>query len=457
MSDRKAAVVILAAGKGTRMKSARHKVLHPIGGQPMILHLIDTLSGIELAQRILVVGSGREQVETAMAGRDVELVLQEPQLGTGHAVSAATGSLASDIDDVIILYGDTPFLEAATLERLISERRKPLEDGESPAIVVLGFRPADPGDYGRLVVDAHGRLDRIVEARDASESERALDLCNSGVMAVEARRLASLLARVRNDNAKGEYYLTDIVHLARAEGRQAVVVEATEAQLLGVNSRQDLAAAEAVFQRRARERAMDEGVGLVAPETVFFSFDTRLAPDVEVEPHVVFCPGVTVESGAVIRSFSHLEGAHVASGAVIGPYARIRPGSVIGEEARIGNFVEVKKSTLERGAKANHLAYLGDARIGEKANIGAGTITCNYDGFDKFQTEIGAGAFIGSNSSLIAPARIGRGAIVGAGSAIGGEVPDDALALSRGEKTVKDGWAAGFRRRKSSRSSDRES
>jgi len=452
MSDRKTAAVILAAGKGTRMKSTRHKVLHPVGGQPMILYLIDTLSKLGLAQRILVVGAGREQLASAMIGHDVELAVQEPQLGTGHAVMAAMDTLDGDIDDVLVLYGDTPFLEAETLLRLLSERRRPLEEGTPPAIAVLGFRPADPGGYGRLVVDAHGRLARIVEARDASDAERTLDLCNSGVMAVEGPLLASLLARVRNDNAKGEYYLTDIVALARRDGRQAVVVEAAEAELLGINSQQDLAAAEAVFQAQARARAMEAGVRLTAPETVFFSFDTELGPDVEVEPYVVFGRGVTVESGAVIRAFSHLEGAHVANGAMIGPYARLRQGSVIGKQARVGNFVEIKKATLEAGAKANHLAYLGDAHIGEKANIGAGTITCNYDGFEKSRTEVEAGAFIGSNSSLVAPVRIGRGAIVGAGSAIGGEVPGDALALTRAERVIKDGWAARFRRRKTRRS-----
>ena len=447
-SDRKTAVVILAAGKGTRMKSARHKVLHAVGGRPMILYLLETLSAIEVAQRILVVGAGREQLEAALCEQDVEFALQEPQLGTGHAVMAAQDAIAGDVEDVLVLYGDTPFLAPDSLERLLLARRRPTADETPPAVAVLGFRPAEPGSYGRLVVDDEGRLERIVEAKDATDDERSLELCNSGVMAVEAGLLGTLLAGLGNDNAKGEYYLTDIVALARKAGRGAVVVEASESELLGINSRADLAAAEAVFQTQARQRAMAAGVSLVAPETVFFSFDTQLAADVEIEPHVVFGPGVVVESGAVIRAFSHLEGVRVGPGAVIGPYARLRPGSVIGEKARVGNFVEIKKATLAAGAKANHLAYLGDAQIGEGANIGAGTITCNYDGFDKYRTEIGPGAFIGSNSSLVAPVRIGRGAIVGAGSAIGGEVPEDALALTRAEKTVKDGWAARFRQRK---------
>jgi len=456
MSAAETAAVILAAGHGTRMKTEIHKVLHPVGGRPMLDYLLETLTALALDRTVLVVGAGRAQVEAAVAGRDVEIAVQEPQLGTAHAVMAARDALGDVSGDVLILYGDTPFLSAETLERLLRSRRVARDGGDAPGLAVLGFRPAEPGAYGRLVVGEDGSLERIVEAREASEAERALGLCNSGVMTVEAGLLADALGRVGNDNAKGEYYLTDIVAIARAMGRSAIVVEAAEAELLGVNSRADLAAAEAVFQAGARARAMENGASLVAPETVFFSFDTELGRDVTVEPNVVFGPGVQVADGARIRAFSHLEGARVEAAAEVGPYARLRPGTVIGPKAKIGNFVEVKKATLEEGAKANHLAYLGDAWIGAGANIGAGTITCNYDGFSKHKTDIGPGAFIGSNTALVAPVRIGSGAIVGAGSAIGGEIPADALALTRGERTIKDGWAARFRERKAGKGGDKK-
>jgi len=453
MSDSETTAIVLAAGKGTRMKSARAKVLHPVGGRPMLFYLLDTLDALGVARRVLVVGAEREQVAAAVEGCDIPLAVQEPQLGTGHAVMAAGEALDEFIGDILVLYGDTPFITAATLERLLAAKRASGVSGERPGLAVLGFRPADPGAYGRLVLDKDGHLERIVEAKDAGESERAIGLCNSGVMAVEGSLLSEALAQISNDNAKGEYYLTDIVAIARTMGRSAAVAEAGEEELLGVNSRADLATAEAVFQSVARSRAMENGATLVAPESVFFSHDTLLGQDVTVEPHVVFGPGVQVADGAVIRAFSHLEGASVHSGAEIGPYARLRPGTTVGEAAKVGNFVEVKKASLAPGAKANHLAYLGDAQVGANANIGAGTITCNYDGFSKHRTEIGAGAFIGSNSALVAPVTIGEGAIVGAGSAIAEDVPADALGLTRAEQTTKDGWAKRFRERQGKKTS----
>lgn len=443
-SDTKAAV-ILAAGKGTRMKSSLHKVLHPVGGRPMIDHLLDTLDRTGIGHRILVVGAGRKQVERHIADRHVQIAVQEPQLGTGHAVMAALPALDGDFGDVLVLYGDTPLIPADILTKMLTARRTVLPDGTMPGLVVLGFRPDDPAAYGRLVTNGQGVLDRIVEYKDASPDERAIDLCNSGVMAFDGTLLPTLLSRIGNDNAKGEYYLTDAVAIARDMGRQAVVVEADQDVLTGVNDRADLAFMEAVFQKHARARAMDEGATLIAPETVYFSHDTILGRDVVVEPHVVFGPKVNVADGATIRAFSHLEGADVKQGAVIGPYARLRPGAVIGAKAKIGNFVEVKKSVLEEGAKANHLSYIGDAHVGAGANIGAGTITCNYDGYLKHRTEIGAGAFIGSNTALVAPVTIGAGAIIGAGSTISRDVKADALSLTRAEQDSRDDWAVRFR------------
>ncbi|MFQ5347006.1 MAG: bifunctional UDP-N-acetylglucosamine diphosphorylase/glucosamine-1-phosphate N-acetyltransferase GlmU [Rhodothalassiaceae bacterium] len=443
MTDHAIAAVILAAGKGTRMKSRLPKVLHPIGGRAMLHHLLDTLDRLSIARWVLVVGAEGDRVAASVAERDIAVVRQEPQLGTAHAVVMALPALADFAGDVLVVYGDTPLLEANTLAALVAARRE-----SAAGIALLGFRPVDPGDYGRLVTDAAGDLERIVEAREARAAERAIGLCNSGVMVFDGALLPQLLERIGNDNEKGEYYLTDAVAIARETGRRTVIVEATEEAVLGVNSRADLARAEAIFQRRMRLAAMASGVTLTAPETVFFSHDTRLGADVTVAPHVVFGPGVEVAEGAVIGAFSHLEGARVAAGAHVGPFARLRPGAVVGEGAKVGNFVEVKNAVLGAGAKASHLSYLGDATIGAGANIGAGTITCNYDGFLKSRTEIGDGAFIGSNSALVAPVRIGAGAIVGAGSAIARDVPDDALALTRARQVTREGWAASFRARR---------
>lgn len=423
------------------MKSALHKVLHPIAGRPMLLHLLASVEALEPERRVVVVGAGREQVEAAVAGRGVAIAVQAQQLGTGHAVAQARTALEGFAGDVLILYGDVPLVRSETMRAMLDR----LNAADAPASVVLGFRPADPAAYGRIVADEAGRIGKMVEFKDASCDERAIDLCNSGLMAARAEDLFALLARVGNDNAAGEYYLPDIVMLAAADGRASAVIETDAGEVAGVNSRAELAGVEAAWQTRRRAAAMADGVTLIAPETVFFSHDTVLARDVTVEPHVVFGPGVTVDEGVTIHAFSHLEGAHVRSGAEIGPYARLRPGADIGPHAKVGNFVEIKKATLGEGAKANHLSYIGDASVGAGANIGAGTITCNYDGFFKYRTEIGAGAFIGSNSALVAPVRVGEGAIVGAGSVLTADVGADALALVRPPQTEKAGWAKRFR------------
>ncbi|API58329.1 UDP-N-acetylglucosamine diphosphorylase/glucosamine-1-phosphate N-acetyltransferase [Tardibacter chloracetimidivorans] len=435
------AAVVLAAGMGTRMKSDLHKVLHPLAGRPMLFHLLDSVAALDPERQVVVAGARREQVESALAGLDVKLVTQEPQLGTGHAVLQAKGVLAGFDGDVLILYGDVPLVTTATMRRMLDR----LHEADSPAAVVLGFRPTDPLAYGRVIAGPDGIIEKMVEYKDATDAERAVDLCNSGLMAVRSTDLFGLLARVGNSNAAGEYYLPDIVMLAAADGRRSAVVETGADEVAGVNSRSELALVEAEWQRRRRLAAMTDGVTLIAPETVWFSHDTAVGRDVVVEPNVVFGPGVQVEDGVVIHAFSHLEGATVKSGAKVGPYARLRPGAVIGEKARVGNFVEVKAATLGAGAKANHLSYIGDASVGANANIGAGTITCNYDGFLKYRTEIGAGAFIGSNSALVAPVKIGDGAVVGAGSVVTMDVEADALAVARARQANMPGWAAKFR------------
>ena len=435
MTNQKTAAVILAAGLGTRMKSNRPKCAHPIGGRPMLTHLLETVDALGAEPAVTVIGPGMEDLARIAGGRPV--AVQERRLGTGHAVQSALEALenAGGLDgDVLVLYGDTPLITRGTLERMLAARR----GADDPAVVVLGFRPLDAAQYGRLVLHAEGHLERIVEFKDASAEERTVELCNSGVMCIDGGALPALLERLDNDNAKGEYYLTDAVAHARAMGRTCVVGEGAEEELLGINSRLELAAAERVLQDRLRRRAMDNGATLVAPETVFFHSDTELGRDVVVEPSVVFGPGVTVADGALIRAFSHLEGVNVGPGAQVGPYARLRPGTTVGAEARIGNFVEVKQATVEEGAKVNHLSYIGDARVGEGANVGAGTITCNYDGFGKHRTDIGRGAFIGSNTSLVAPVRVGDGALVGAGSTIARDVPDYALIL--GNPGKQKGW-----------------
>ncbi|MDA5193624.1 bifunctional UDP-N-acetylglucosamine diphosphorylase/glucosamine-1-phosphate N-acetyltransferase GlmU [Govanella unica] len=446
MTSSDIAAIILAAGKGTRMKSSLHKVLHPVAGRPMLDHVMAAVASLDPVRQVVVVGNGREQVETAVKGR-ADTVVQEPQLGTGHAVQQAEAALKDFIGDVLILYGDVPLTSAETLRRMIDARRRPGADGQCPALVVLGFRPADTLAYGRLKLASDGSLDAIVEHKDASEDERRITLCNSGIMAVDGRLLFDFLGKLTNNNANGEYYLTDIVAIARARGLSAAVIETDETEVVGVNARGELAMVEAIYQRAARARAMADGATLIAPETVFFSYDTKLGRDVVVEPNVVFGPGVTVGDDVTIHAFSHLEGATVAAGAEVGPYARLRPGADLRAGAKVGNFVEIKKSVLEEGAKVNHLTYIGDARVGSRANVGAGTITCNYDGFNKFKTEIGAGAFIGSNSSLVAPVKIGDGAIIGAGSVVTKDVNTDSLAVTRAEQREIGGWAAKFRAR----------
>lgn len=438
---RPVAAIILAAGKGTRMKSDLHKVLHPIAGRSMLLHLIDSVGRLSPERVVVVTGAGREQVEAAVAPLGVGTALQAEQLGTGHAVAQARDALAGFDGDVLILYGDVPLVETATMKRMIAR----LSEADRPAAVVLGFRPSDPAAYGRVIADADGRIDRMVEFKDASTEERAVTLCNSGLMAVRSEDLFGLLDRVGNDNAAGEYYLPDIVMLAAGDGRHSAVIETGAGEVAGVNSRGELAVVEGDWQQRRRMRAMTEGATLIAPDTVWFSHDTVIGRDVVIEPHVVFGPGVTVADGVTIHAFSHLEGAKVATGADIGPYARLRPGADVREGARVGNFVEMKKAVLGPGAKANHLTYLGDAEVGAGANIGAGTITCNYDGFLKYRTVIGEGAFIGSNSALVAPVTIGAGAIVGAGAVVTSDVEADALALVRAERQTKAGWAKRFR------------
>ncbi|WP_394647891.1 bifunctional UDP-N-acetylglucosamine diphosphorylase/glucosamine-1-phosphate N-acetyltransferase GlmU [uncultured Sphingomonas sp.] len=438
MPSRNIAVVVLAAGKGTRMKSDLHKVLHPIAGRPMLLHLLGAAQTLSPERTVVVTGAGREQVEAAVAPLGAKIAVQAEQLGTGHAVMQAEAALAGFDGDVLILYGDVPLVRAETMRAMIDR----LNAADAPSVVVLGFRPADPGAYGRLIVgEGSDRLEKIVEFKDASAEERAVTLCNTGLMAARSADLFALLAKLGNDNAAGEYYLTDVVELSG----KAAVIEADAGEVTGVNSRGELAMVEAAWQQARRAHAMADGATLIAPETVWFAHDTRLGRDVVIEPNVVFGPGVTVGDGATIHAFSHLEGAEVGANAQVGPYARLRPGAVLAEQAKVGNFVEVKKANVGVGAKVSHLTYIGDADVGAHANIGAGTITCNYDGFFKYRTVIGAGAFIGSNSALVAPVTIGDGAIVGAGSVVVRDVTADSLALARGRQEERGGWAKRFR------------
>ncbi len=433
------AIIVLAAGKGTRMKSNLHKVLHPIAGRPMLDHLLASAAELTPALQVVVVGAQREQLEAAL-GEQATIAVQEPPQGTGHSVKQAEAALGGFSGDVLILYGDVPFVRPETMRAMIARLHGP----DAPAVVVLGFEPADTLQYGRVIAEG-GRIARMVEHKDASADERACRLCNSGLMAARVDELFALLARVGNDNAQGEYYLPDVVNIALADGRAcAVVVTGDPGEVAGINSRAELAEAESRWQQRRRARAMDEGASLVAPETVWFSWDTQLGRDVAVEPNVVFGPGVTVADGVRIRAFCHIEGARLATGSEVGPYARLRPGTVLEENVKIGNFVEVKQSVLGKGAKASHLSYIGDAEVGAGANIGAGTITCNYDGYFKHKTVIGARAFIGSNASLIAPVKIGADAIVGASSAVSRDVADGELRLVRAEQMVKPGWADRF-------------
>jgi bifunctional UDP-N-acetylglucosamine pyrophosphorylase/glucosamine-1-phosphate N-acetyltransferase len=439
MTDR--AAVILAAGQGTRMRSPLPKVLHKVGGRVLLDRAIDAAQKLGCARIVVVAGAHSPQVAAHARNRlgDDAVAIQDPPLGTAHAVRAAEGALAGFAGDIVVTYADTPLLDAQAVAPLFEARAAGAD------LAVLGFYANDPGAYGRLVLGADGGLDRIVEAKDATDAELSIAACNSGVLAAPAALLFELLAQVRSDNAKGEFYLTDIVALARARGRKVAAVFTDEARVLGVNSQAELAVAEGLFQSAKRAYLLNEGVTMPAPDTVMFSFDTKIAPGATVEPYVVFGEGVTVAGGAVIRAFSHLEGASVAAGALIGPYARLRPGAEIGEDAHIGNFVEVKKTRIGKGAKANHLAYLGDGIVGAKANIGAGVIFCNYDGFDKHLTEVGEGAFVGSDTSLVAPVKIGAGAMTGSGSVITRDVAANALALERSPQVEKPGWAARFR------------
>jgi bifunctional UDP-N-acetylglucosamine pyrophosphorylase/glucosamine-1-phosphate N-acetyltransferase len=434
------AAVILAAGKGTRMKSATHKVLHKIAGRAMLEHLMASVAELGPERLAVVVGAGREQIEAAVGSRAVTC-LQEPQHGTGHAVQQAEVALAGFAGDVLVLYGDVPFVKAATMRAMLERLHAP----DAPAAVVLGLEPEDAGHYGRVIADDAGRILKMVEYKDADEDERACDLCNSGLLAARAADLFALLARVGNDNAQGEYYLPDIVNIAIADGRTCAVIVAESAdEVVGINSRAELAAAEARWQAARRMQAMDEGASLIAPETVFFSWDTAVGRDVTIEPNVFFGPGVTIADNVLVRANSHIEGAKLASGVKVGPFARLRPGTVLEEGSFVGNFVEVKNAVLGEGAKASHLTYLGDATIGAGANIGAGTITCNYDGYFKYKTVIGERAFIGSNSALIAPVTIGADAIIAAGSAVSRDVAPGEMRMVRAEQLIKPGWADRF-------------
>ena len=446
MSRSRFAAIILAAGEGTRLKSARPKVLHEIAARPMIGHVIDALKPLDPAATIIVIGRDMDSVARAVA--PLPTVVQSPARGTGDAVRAARGALAErlaqgGISDIVVLFGDTPLLRAETIAELLDTRRR----APAAAVAIAGMRPADPAAYGRLVLDRDGALLRIVDAKDASPDERAIGLCNGGIMAIDSRHAFDLMDRIGNDNAKREFYLTDIVAIARAQGLLCRVAELPAEELLGVNTRAELAAAEALMQHRLRRRAMEAGATLIAPETVFLAADTRLGRDVVIEPNVVFGLGVRVADNVVIRSFSHLEGADIASGASVGPFARLRPGAVLEADVHVGNFVEIKETRLGAGVKASHLSYLGDSDVGAGTNIGAGTITCNYDGFSKFRTIIGERAFIGSNTALVAPVTIGDDAYVATGSVVTSDVPADALTIARARQVDKPGRAAELRAR----------
>jgi bifunctional UDP-N-acetylglucosamine pyrophosphorylase/glucosamine-1-phosphate N-acetyltransferase len=442
MKEQKTAAVILAAGHGTRMKSALPKVMHQIGGRAMIAHVIDAAAALTPERMAVVIGDHAPAVGEFAKSVDpkIAVAVQSPPKGTGHAVMQALPALQGFSGAVLVLYADTPLVRPETLRALAGEIAK------GAAVAVLGFTPADPGAYGRLKRDGQGALAAIVEAKDASPEELNIGLCNSGVMAINAAFLTKRLKDIGNKNAKGEYYLTDIVALARKDGESCAVIEAETQEVIGVNSRVELSEAEAVFQKRMRRAAMENGATLADPETVYFSFDTKLGKDVTVGQNVVFGPGVTLADGAEVKPFSHLEGASLASGATAGPFARLRPGADLKSGAKVGNFVEIKKAVIGDGAKVSHLTYIGDAEVGADANIGAGTITCNYDGYGKHKTIIGKGAFIGSNSALVAPVTIGDGAYVGSGSVVTKDVEPGDLAVARSRQTAIKGWAARFRK-----------
>lgn len=429
------ALIILGAGMGTRMNSDMPKVLHEIAGAPMLVHAMKSGAALDPARTVIVAGHGADLVEKAARSYDpdVTVAIQSEQLGTAHAVKQAREALSDFDGDALVLYGDTPFISPETLAAMTAARL-------THDIVVLGFKAADPGRYGRLIMK-HDQLDRIVEFKDATDEERAVTLCNSGVIAADSDTLFDLIAAVGHDNAAGEYYLTDIIGIARDRGLSATVVSCDESETLGINSRVELSRAEALFQTQARAAALENGVTLTAPQTVFFAHDTVVGRDAVIEPHVVFGPGVTVESGATIRAFSHLEGCHVSRGAVVGPYARLRPGAELAESVKIGNFVEIKNARIAEGAKVNHLSYIGDATVGARSNIGAGTITCNYDGVFKHKTTIGADVFIGSNTMLVAPVTVGDAAMTGSGTVVTKDVPAGDLAVARAKQQNKAGFA----------------
>jgi bifunctional UDP-N-acetylglucosamine pyrophosphorylase/glucosamine-1-phosphate N-acetyltransferase len=443
MTVRSSLTIVLAAGEGTRMRSSLPKVLHPVAGEPLIRHVLAATpqgTGTSLA---VVIGPDHQAVadEIHRARPDALTFVQAERLGTAHAVLAAREAIARGVDDLLVAFGDTPLISAETFARL----RAPLAKGA--ALAVLGFRAADPTGYGRLVVE-NDRLVVIREQADASEEEREITLCNAGVMAIDGRRALAILDKIDNANAKGEYYLTDAVGIVREQGWEAVVIETGEDEVRGINTQAQLAEAESVMQARLRKAAMEAGVTLIAPETVYLAADTVFGKDVTIEPFVVIGPGVSIADGTVIHSFSHITQSSIGKNVSIGPFARLRPGNSLGDGARIGNFVEAKGATLEAGVKVNHLSYIGDATVGANSNIGAGTITCNYDGFKKHKTVIGKGAFVGTNSSLVAPVRIGNGAYIGSGSVITKDVPDDAMALERNAQTIREGGAARYRETK---------
>jgi bifunctional UDP-N-acetylglucosamine pyrophosphorylase/glucosamine-1-phosphate N-acetyltransferase len=451
MTENPALAIILAAGKGTRMKSDRPKVLHTLAGATLLAHVVSAARSAGLGRLAIVIGPGMDEVGMAAAALDpkASIFVQEAQLGTADAVKAAREALEDFDGEVLVLYGDTPLLKSETIGKL----RRELQSGAD--LVVIGFETPTPTGYGRLLLDERGRLIGIREEKDASAEERAITLCNSGLMGFRSgKTLLDLLGRIGNDNAKGEYYLTDTVALARGDRLETRMVTSDSEEVLGVNSRAELAEAEALMQKRLRARAMAEGATLRAPETVFLSHDTVIGKDVVIEPHVVIGPKVGIADGVTIRSFCHIEAARIGEGATIGPFARLRPGADLARDAHVGNFVEIKQAEIGEGAKVNHLTYIGDASVGARANVGAGTITCNYDGVEKHRTEIGAGAFIGSNSSLVAPVKIGEGAYVGSGSVISKDVPADALALTRAPQEERPGWAAKLRARRKGKSKD---
>ncbi|MGL6062636.1 MAG: bifunctional UDP-N-acetylglucosamine diphosphorylase/glucosamine-1-phosphate N-acetyltransferase GlmU, partial [Bradyrhizobium sp.] len=443
MTGRSSLTVVLAAGEGTRMRSALPKVLHPVAGQSLLSHVLHAAPQGQGTSLAVVVGPDRADVETEARRlrSDALTFVQRERLGTAHAVLAAREAIARGADDLLVAFGDTPLISAETFARM----RAPLASGA--ALAVLGFRAADPTGYGRLLIE-NGKLVAIREQADASAEERRITLCNAGVMAFDGRRALEILDRIGNANSKSEYYLVDAVAIVRDMGLEAVVIETGEDEVRGINTKAQLAEAEAVMQGRLRKQALDAGVTLIAPETVFLAADTKFGRDVVIEPFVVIGPGVAIDDGAVIHSFSHIVQAQIGKNTSVGPYARIRPGTSLGDGARIGNFVETKAAILEAGVKVNHLSYVGDAHVGANSNLGAGTITCNYDGFSKHKTTIGAGAFIGTNSSLVAPVTIGSGAYIGSGSVITKDVPDNAMAVERSPQTIREGGATRYRKMK---------